>query len=120
MYRAKHYIPINRRMYTRGEIIPDGLPVETISRLINAGAIEEIALTPAEGTENENPPEITDDGQEEHITEETPEESETEEADEEAEAPEIDVMAGIVQGGEKEPEKRKTATKKQAGRRKSG
>jgi len=48
-YVVKHYIPAKRGMLTPGEIVSD-LPEELIPRLLEKGAIEEIApASPAAG-----------------------------------------------------------------------
>lgn len=124
MYKAKHYVRVNGKTYTRGETLPDGLPAENIAWYMEKGAIEEVAPSyapedtvpePEEEPEPEQPEEA-------EAPEEEPAEEPEEEPDEEAEAPEIDVMAGIV-GDEQEetPKKtaRKTAAKKTTGRRKT-
>lgn len=113
MYIATHYVRVNGKMFTRGEEITEELSEDKIEWLTRAGAIKEVA--PAiSAKEPAKEPEAEEEPQQDA------QEIETEEADEEAEAPEIDVMAGIVQSGAEEPEKRKTAAKKQAGRRKNG
>lgn len=125
MYRAKHYVRVNGKMYTRGETLPEGLPAEKVAWLISAEAIEETA--PAHGAvknqETEEAPEPEEVPEPETAPEgNAPEEGPAEEADDEAEAPEIDVMAGIVaEDKEETPKKtaRKTATRKTTERRKS-
>ena len=120
MYIANHYVPINGRMYMKGERIPDGLPEEKLNWLLKAEAVHEVALpsAPVEAEkETELPAEEPDTAEPETEAGPPPEE----EVDEDAEAPEIDVMAGIVQDDPEEPEKpaRKAKTRKQAERRKS-
>ena len=119
MYKAKHYVRVNGKTYTRGETLPDGLPAEKIAWYMEKGAIEEVAPSCAPEDTAPEPEEEPEPEQPEEA--EAPEEEPAEEPDEEAEAPEIDVMAGIVPGNDEETEKpaRKT-TKKQTGRRKSG
>lgn len=119
MYKAKHYVRVNGKTYTRGETLPDGLPAEKIAWYMEKGAIEEVAPSCAPEDTVPEPEEEPEPEQPEEA--EAPEEEPAEEPDEEAEAPEIDVMAGIVPGNDEETEKpaRKT-TKKQTGRRKSG
>ena len=111
MYIANHYVRVAGKMYIKGEEIKDGLTEEKIAWLMQAGAIKEV--TPAAP--------VKETVQETETEEEPPQEPEEPEADEEP--IEIDVMAGIVQTeADEEPQKneRKTAAKKQAGRRKSG
>lgn len=114
MYIANHYVRIGGKVYIKGERIPDGLPEEKISWLLNVDAIHEEKEKVQEAVSEPpfmNPPE-----HQEETAEEDPKE-ETAEADEEAEAPEIDVMAGIVQ--DKPEEKKKTTGRKTSERRKT-
>ena len=120
MYKAKHYVRVNGKTYTRGETLPDGLPAEKIAWYMKKGAIEEVAPGyVAEGTapepEEEPEPEQSEEAK-------TLEEEPAEEADENAEAPEIDVMAGIVGDEQEETHKktaRETTAKKTTERRKT-
>lgn len=111
MYVANYYIG---RDYTPGEIVPDTLPAETLQRLLDAGAIREVAPAPITVpiTMRTDIPPIPPEAEEA-----VPEADEDEEeAFEEAEAPEIDVMDGLVSDEPAETTKRKTAAK--GGRRK--
>lgn len=111
MYVANFYIG---RDYTPGEIVPDTLPAETLQRLLDAGAIREVAPAPIPVpiTMRTDIPPIPPEA-EEAVPEVDEEEEET---FEEAEAPEIDVMDGLVSAEPAETSKRKTAAK--GGRRK--
>lgn len=115
MYVANFYIG---RDYTPGEIVPDTLPAETLQRLLDAGAIREVAPAPVSVpiTHRTDIPPIPQ-GETEEAEEAAPEVDEEEEDEfEEAEAHEIDVMDGLVSSEPAEPPKRKTAAK--GGRRK--
>lgn len=120
MYKAKHYVRVNGKTYTRGETLPDGLPAEKIAWYMEKGAIEEVAPGYAPEDTAPEPEEEPEPEQQEEAG--TPEEEPAEEADEEAEAPEIDVMAGIVGEEQEETTKkaaRKTTAKKTTERRKT-
>lgn len=107
MYVANYYIG---RDYTPGEIVTDTLPAEMLERLLEAGAIREVAPAPITvpiTARTDIPPVAEEDAPEA--------DEEEEEAFEEAEAPEIDVMDGLVSPAAETP-KRKTAAK--GGRRK--
>lgn len=111
MYVANFYIG---RDYTPGEIVPDTLPAETLQRLLDAGAIREVAPAPITVpiTMRTDIPPIPPEAEEA-----VPEADEDEEeAFEEAEAPEIDVMDGLISAEPAETPKPKTAAK--GGRRK--
>ena len=117
MYKAKHYVRVNGKTFTRGESIPEGLSPDKVAWLLKAGAIEEVVpgYTAAPQQDEAPAPEpVTDES-------DKPEVMPEEEADDDAEAPEIDVMAGIVAGEQEEPKKttRKAATRKTTERRKT-
>ena len=118
MYVATHYVRVNGKMYTRGEILPEGLPAEKIAWYQKTGAIEEVA--PASGAEDPQEETLSE---QEHDDQETESFEEVEEPDEELEeAPEIDVMAGIVpdrQEDAPEEAEQKPSAKKTGGRRKN-
>lgn len=135
MYAAKTYIG---QVAAPGEILPEGIPEETIRWLMEAGAIREIAPdppvrsaapdageehgdAPGGGAEQRAPQDrqsAQQDGQGAGTEAENaePAEDAAQEPCEDGEAPEIDVMAGIVTGA---AEGKKTAEKRTAARRKS-
>ena len=128
MYVALHYVRVNGKMYTRGEILPEGLPAEKIAWYQKAGAIEEIApVSNAKEMQEEYAPEQDPEDQDAEAIEipedtEPSEGTEEEPEDEFEEAPEIDVMAGIVPEGQEdasEEEEQKPSAKKTGGRRKN-
>ena len=106
-YVAIHYIPTKKGLLSPGEIVSD-LPEDVLSRLLEKGAIKQIASdSPAE--------EVTP---EEAAPEAAPAEEDIEEAeiDDDAEAPEIDALDGICDA---EPEEAPKPAKKR-GRGKKG
>ena len=114
MYIARHYVRVNGKMFTPGEVITEKMTADKVAFLMEKDAINEIADTSpskqegklVDGLQKENGEQENNANQEQKNTES---ESDAEdEADEEAEAPEIDVMDGIV--AEPEPEEAPAAT----------
>ena len=109
-YVVKHYFPVKGGLLTPGEIVRD-LPEEIIPRLLEKGAIEEIA--PASPAESVKPVKSakTPKAAEAVKAEEVEEEYE----DAESEALEIDPMDAIVAAPEETPKKttRKKSAKKE-------
>lgn len=110
MYIARHYVRVNGKMFTPGEVITEAIPNDKAIRLAALNAIDRIE---AALIQNEREP-APDGKQEDDKTEysapvasglpEPEEDDDTDDAEdeEEAEAPEIDVTDGIV--AEPEPE----------------
>ena len=112
-YVARHYFPLKRGMATPGEILSD-LPEEIIPRLLEKGAIEEIApVSPAEGRADRKPAKTV-----KARTESVPETAEVEaEADTEEAEVEIDALDGVVTAPKEEkPRTRKASTKAKGGK----
>ena len=108
-YVAIHYIPTPKGLKCPGEIVSD-LPEEAIPRLLEKGAIEEIA--PVSAAEEEKPVKA----------EKAPKakknvEPEMPEIEAEEEAPEIDALDGICDA---EPEPVKPAKKTRKSTKKEG
>lgn len=113
-YVARHYIPLKKGMVTPGEILSD-LPEEIIPRLLEKGAIEEIAPVPAAAVKLDKKPDKTKTAKPESAPE--PEEPETEdESGEDAEVEEIDALEGVITA----PKEEKPRTRKTSGRAKGG
>ena len=108
-YVVKHYIPLKRRLLTPGEIVSD-LPEEIIPRLLEKGAIEEIAPVPQE---DRKPAKVT----KAKAKAAEPDPVEEPEIEAEEEAPEIDALDAI---GEAEPEVKKPAKKSRKSTKKEG
>jgi len=126
MYIARHYVRVNGKMFTPGEVITEKMTADKVAFLMEKDAINEIADTSpskqegklVDGLQKENGEQENNANQEQKNTEsesdaedEADEETEAEdmdEADEEAEAPEIDVTDGIV--AEPEPEEAPAVT----------
>ena len=98
-YVAMHFVKINGRMYTQGEIIDEVMEESKKLRLLEHGAIHEIAPVPQ--------PETIMIPIKEKTAEKTIPEEPAEEADDAADAPEIDIMDGIV-GTTKTTKRRRT------------
>lgn len=105
MYKARHYVRVNGKMYRDGETIPEELSAEKAAWLMGVGAIE-IASTVMAADQITEPEEMP-----EQMQADVPERPmDYVEEEEEAEVPEIDVMAGIV-AETLEEEPKKTARK---------
>ena len=103
MYKARHYVRVNGKMYRDGETIPEELSAEKAAWLMGVGAIE-IASTVMAADQITGPEEMPEQMQADVPG--TP----MDYVEEEAEVPEIDVMAGIV-AETLEEEPKKTARK---------
>lgn len=106
MYVADCYVKINGQMHVRGEILPEGIPEETLKYLEKRGAIHMEAPF-SNLPEDPDPEELTD------PVDELPHEI-AEEPEEEPDAPEVDVMAGIVQEDEKSEAKTQKGRRRKA------
>ena len=103
-YVAMHFVKVNGKMYTEGEIIDEPMDEAKVARLIAHGAIREETAPVQEAPKEEAPAAPVKKKRAAKTKPEPKAEPETE-ADEEAEAPEIDVLDGIVGA------KRKKATR---------
>ena len=114
-YVARHYIPLKKGLVTPGEILSD-LPEEIIPRLLEKGAIEEIAPAPAAAVKPDKKPDKAAKAKPESAPE--PVEDETEEvAADDAEVEEIDALDGVVTAPKEEkPKTRKASSKAKGGK----
>ena len=137
MYIARHFVRVNGKMFTPGEVITENIPDEKAAWLLGGGAVSELEDAPdREANERGPAPRQKDDkpdndaaamARENHAAQmaalgygpdgmpAAPEDAETDEDDDdEAEAPEIDVTDGIVAEPEPEeaPAPRKRSSKK--------
>ena len=114
-YVARHYIPLKKGLVTPGEILSD-LPKEIIPRLLEKGAIEEIAPAPAAAVKPDKKPDKAAKAKPESAPE--PVEDETEEvAADDAEVEEIDALDGVVTAPKEEkPKTRKASSKAKGGK----
>lgn len=114
-YVARHYIPLKKGLVTPGEILSD-LPEEIIPRLLEKGAIEEIAPAPAAAVKPDKKPDKAAKAKPERAPE--PVEDETEEvAADDAEVEEIDALDGVVTAPKEEkPRTRKASSKAKGGK----
>ena len=108
-YVVKHYIPAKRGMLTPGEIVSD-LPEELIPRLLEKGAIEEIA--PASTAAGK--PARTVKADEPESAPETVEAAFEEDEADDAEV-EIDALDGVVTAPKEEKPKTRRASSKAKG-----
>lgn len=104
MYIARHYVRVNGKMFTPGEVITEAIPDSKARRML---AIDAISKTDDAPIQNERGP-APDGKQEDDKTEysapvasglpvpEEDDDTDDAEDEEEAEAPEIDVTDGIV------------------------
>lgn len=118
VYIAKHYVSVNGRMYSPGEVFSEDIPKQKEEWLISKGAIEPTGCTAQEVFEENgiSEDEISDTEDRSDWEKAETEELETEEpeTEEPEEAPEIDVMDGICAPEEpEEPE----VPKKRRGRK---
>lgn len=129
MYIARHYVNVNGKMFTPGEVITEKITEEKERFLMGHDAISKMETAPIQHERGPAP-----DGEKESAKQEDdkqdyaapvasalpePEEADDmeDEADEDAEAPEIDVTDGIVT--EPEPEEAPAAsTSKRGGKKK--
>ena len=115
-YVARHYIPLKKGLATPGEILSD-LPEEIIPRLLEKGAIEEIAPAPAAAVKPDKKPDKAAKAKPERAHE--PVEDETEEVSaDDAEVEEIDALEGVVTAPKEEekPKARKASSKAKGGK----
>ena len=114
-YVARHYIPLKKGLVTPGEILSD-LPEEIIPRLLEKGAIEEIAPVQAAAVKPDKKPDKAAKAKPESAPE--PVEDETEEvAADDAEVEEIDALDGVVTAPKEEkPKTRKASSKAKGGK----
>ncbi len=114
-YVARHYIPLKKGLVTPGEILSD-LPEEIIPRLLEKGAIEEIAPAPAAAVKPDKKPDKAAKAKPESAPE--PVEDETEEvAADDTEVEEIDALDGVVTAPKEEkPKTRKASSKAKGGK----
>lgn len=118
MYIARHYVSVNGKVFTPGEVITENIDKAKVGRLLEKGAIFVMNGAPAK---QESAPEENRE-QESRKAVNDPAESGADDADEnddaedeeEVEVPEIDVTDGIVCEPEAEdaPAPRKRASKK--------
>ena len=112
-YVARHYIPLKKGLVTPGEILSD-LPEEIIPRLLEKGAIEEIAPVQAAAVKPDKKPDKAAKAKPESAPE--PVEDETEEvAADDAEVEEIDALDGVVTAPKEEKPKTRNASSKAKG-----
>ena len=111
MYIARHYVRVNGKMFTPGEVITEAIPdskarrmlaIDAISKTEDAHILNERGPAPDIKQENDKQDNASPVASAMPEPEEADDAEDEEEADEEAEAPEIDVMDGIV--AEPEPE----------------
>ena len=113
-YVARHYFPLKRGMATPGEILSD-LPEELIPRLLEKGAIEEIAPVSGAAVKPDKKPAKAAKAKPESVPE--PVEPETEETEGEEAELEIDALDGVVTAPKEEkPKTRKASTKAKGGK----
>lgn len=114
-YVARHYIPLKKGLVTPGEILSD-LPEEIIPRLLEKGAIEEIAPAPAAAVKPDKKPDKAAKAKPESAPK--PVEDETEEvAADDAEVEEIDALSGVITAPKEEkPKTRKASSKAKGGK----
>ena len=114
-YVARHYIPLKKGLVTPGEILSD-LPEEIIPRLLEKGAIEEIAPAPAAAVKPDKKPDKAAKAKPERAIEPVEEEAEEVETDD-AEVEEIDALDGVVTAPKEEkPKTRKASSKAKGGK----
>lgn len=116
MYIARHYVRVNGKMFTPGEVITEAIPNDKAIRLAALNAIDRIEAAPIQNERGPAPDGKQEDDKREDAAPvasglpEPEEDDDTDDAEdeEEAEAPEIDVTDGIV--AELEPEEAPAAT----------
>lgn len=129
MYIARHYVRVNGKMFTPGEVITEAIPNDKAIRLAALNAIDRIEDTPIQNERGPAPDgkqedsEQGDDKQDNAapVASALPEPEEDDDTDdaeeeEEAEAPEIDVTDGIV--AEPEPEAPAATPRKRSSKKK--
>lgn len=117
MYIARHYVRVNGKMFTPGEVITEAIPDSKARRLLAIGAVSETEDAPILNERGPAPDAVQENAQPEENEQDAESDAEDEEeADEEAEAPEIDVMDGIV--AEPEPEEAPAAPRKRSSKKK--
>lgn len=114
-YVARHYIPLKKGLVTPGEILSD-LPEEIIPRLLEKGAIEEIAPVQAAAVKPDKKPDKAAKAKPESAPEPVEDEAEEVAADD-AEVEEIDALDGVVTAPKEEkPKTRKASSKAKGGK----
>ena len=109
MYIARHYVRVNGKMFTPGEVITEAIPDSKARRMLAIDAISKTEDAPILNERGPYSDAVQENAQPEGNEQDAESDAEDEEeADEEAEAPEIDVMDGIV--AEPEPEEAPAAT----------
>ena len=119
MYIARHYVRVNGKMFTPGEVITEKITEEQESFLMGHDAIskEEDAAAPQESEHAPNPGQASGEPDNDGAPA-LPEDNDAadEETEGEEEAPEIDVMDGIV--AEPEAEDAPAAPRKRSSKKK--
>ena len=116
MYIARHYVRVNGKMFTPGEVITEAILNDKAIRLAALNAIDRIDDAPIQNERGPAPDGKQEDSKQEDAAPvasglpEPEEDDDTDDAEDEteAEAPEIDVTDGIV--AEPEPEESPAAT----------
>lgn len=109
MYIARHYVRVNGKMFTPGEVITEAIPHEKAVRLAAMNAIDRMETAPIQNERGPAPDGRQEDDEPEYsapVASALPEQEEADDADddeEEAEAPEIDVTDGIISEPEEAP-----------------
>lgn len=117
MYIARHYVRVNGKMFTPGEVITEAIPDSKARRLLAIGAVSKTEDAPILNERGPAPDAVQENAQPKENEQDAESDAEDEEeADEEAEAPEIDVMDGIV--AEPEPEEAPAAPRKRSSKKK--
>ena len=127
MYIARHYVRVNGKMFTPGEVITEAIPNDKAIRLAALNAIDRIEAAPIQNERGPAPDGKQEDDKTEYSApvasglpapEEDDDENDTDDAEdeEEAEAPEIDVTDGIV--AETEPEAPAATPRKRSSKKK--
>ena len=102
IYIAESFVRVDGELYTKGEVLPEGLDEEKAAWLLSTGAIRESAYEPEEAPAPEPEPEPK-----KAVKAEKPKAKKAvEPVYEDEEIPEIDAMEGIVKP---KAEKKKTA-----------
>ena len=130
MYIARHYVRVNGKMFTPGEVITEAIPNDKAIRLAALNAIDKIEAAPIQNERGPAPDGKQEDDKTEcsapvasglPVPEEDDGENDTDDTDdaedeEEAEVPEIDVTDGIV--AETEPEAPAATPRKRSSKKK--
>ena len=124
MYIARHYVRVNGKMFTPGEVITETISNDKAIRLAALNAIDRIEDAPIQNERGPAPDIKQEDGKQDNaapVASTLPEPEEDDDTDdaedeEEAEAPEIDVTDGIV--AEPEPETPAATPRKRSSKKK--